>query len=79
MKRILTIGLLIFCLCPSLVLADKATFKMSAIIPAIVGLNVFPDRETNAPETVAVREHDITTELAIRNGQQVMLQTIVVR
>lgn len=61
-----------------LVLAE--TFQIGATVPQIVGVNYFP--ESNTDKTTAVHHKErvaMSTQMTLRNGKQVLLQTNVVK
>lgn len=60
--------------------ANTGVFQVSAVIPHIPGVNYFPAQTDIAPESVLKESGKDTSDLLVtRNGQQVVLQTHVVK
>jgi hypothetical protein len=59
--------------------AGTATFKIIATIPAIVGVNFFPDQMSAATPEATDSVQDVTFQKDQRDSEEIMLQTIVIR
>ncbi len=58
---------------------ETASFKVSATIPRIIGVNYFPDAAEGTASTVNASKTDFTEEIVRRNGQELVLKTSVVK
>jgi len=64
---ILTTAQLAFC--------EQVSFKVGATIPAIIGVNYFPDSSTDKTNT----SKDLIQEVVLRQGEKVLLESYIVK
>lgn len=63
-----------------LAMANSVTYRVSATIPAIVGVNVFPEKEL-ADDTAAQAQASLEKQVieVVRNNERVLLETFTAK
>lgn len=74
MKQTALISMIIL-LATQLAFAESQTFRVSATIPKIIGINYFPQEV----EIGSTDDQDVIQQLVLRDGQEFMLQTTIVK
>lgn len=54
---------------------ETASFKVSATIPRIIGVNYFPEAAEGTASAVKAGKTDFKEEIVRRNGQELVLRT----
>jgi hypothetical protein len=80
-EKLLTICLflILFVSFSGIAQAGTAVLKIMCTLPAIVGVNVFPDQETAISNGTQGLSQYVITEKIIRENEEIILKTVVVR
>ncbi len=63
----------------SVAFCETSSFKVSATIPRIVGVNYFPEASEDGFNTATKSKKDSTEQIVLRDGQEVILKTNVAK
>ena len=78
--KIFVLTILAILLVAQLAFCEMETFKISATIPCIIGVNYFPTAADIAPQMDGQKlVKNMTREIVFRKGQKIILETQVIK